>query len=54
MPVQIYGNPASAPYRLAVMTAEILGMEYQNRILNVGDHKSEWFVKVRHMTLLPL
>ncbi len=46
MVVQIYGNPMSAPYRITVMTAEALGVDYERRILGLGDHKSEWFLKV--------
>ncbi len=47
MVVLIYGKPESAPYRTVLMTAELVGAPYQTKVLAMGEHRADWFLKVR-------
>ena len=47
MVLTLYGNPVSAPYRLTLMAAEAVGVDYKVRVLQKGEHTADWFVKVR-------
>ena len=48
MGVKIYGMDASAPVRMAMMTAEVLGIEYEFVVVNLmeGEHMKPDYLKV--------
>ena len=49
MPVDIYGTKMSYPTRLALITAEVVGVKYDfhNIDLLTGEHKKPDFLKVK-------
>jgi glutathione S-transferase len=47
-PIVIYGMAASAPCRILMMTCEVLGLEYEFKIVNpqTGENKTPEYLKV--------
>jgi glutathione S-transferase len=47
-PIEIYGMTASAPCRILTMTCEVLGLEYEFKVVNlqVGENRTPEYLKV--------
>lgn len=54
-PVEIYGAQLSAPCRIVEMTAEVLGLEYEFKVLDVmaGEHMNPWYLAMNPMHNIP-
>lgn len=48
MPVQVHGNPISAPCRCVFMICEVLGLDYENIFVDftAGGTRTPEFLKV--------
>jgi len=54
-PIEIHGMPASAPCRIATMTAEVLGLEYNYKVVDLakGDNKTPEYLALNPMHNIP-
>ena len=54
MPVQVHGNPISAPCRCVFMTCEVLGLDYENIFVDftAGGTRTPEFLKVCFLSFL--
>ena len=53
-PIVIYGMTPSAPCRILCMTCEVLGLEYEFKVVNLmaGENKTPEYLKVIVLQLL--
>ena len=53
-PIVIYGMAPSAPCRILCMTCEVLGLEYEFKVVNLmaGENKTPEYLKVIVLQLL--
>ena len=56
MGIQVYGMDLSAPVRIVLMTAEVLGIDYElvKVDLMAGEHKKPEYLKVYSMAISAL
>jgi len=54
-PVEIYGMDLSAPCRIATMTAEVLGVEYEFKVVDLmaGEHMKPEYLAINPMHNIP-
>jgi glutathione S-transferase len=54
-PIVIYGMPASAPCRILTMTCEVLGLDYEFKIVNLqaGENKTPEYLKMNPHHTVP-
>merc|ERR1711872_512749 len=55
MPVTIYGPKLSAPVRIALMTCEAMGIEYENKSVDLmkGEHMTPDYLKINPQHNVP-
>merc|ERR1712141_328389 len=55
MGIKIYGMDASAPVRMVMMTAEVLGIEYEFVVVNLmeGEHMKPDYLKINPQHNIP-
>ena len=54
-PITIYGMPASAPCRIVTMTTEVLGLEYNYKVVDLatGDNRKPEYLALNPMHNIP-